>query len=54
MRLKKIGMASKGVVVSGMSHTINEESFNHSIKFIVDHLKKPDAPPPAPPTPPVP
>lgn len=46
MRLKKIGMLSKGVVVSGMSHTINEESFGHSIKFIVDHLKKPDAPAP--------
>ncbi len=45
MRLKRAGLPTTGKVIQGMTHTINEESFRHSIDFIVDHLKKT---PPAP------
>lgn len=53
MRLKRAGMKAKGIVIKGMTHTINEESFTHSIDFMVEHLKKtpPAPPPPAPPAP---
>lgn len=47
VRLRKTGADEvKGVLVHGMDHTINEESFLHAVGFIVDHLKKPPVAPP--------
>lgn len=47
MRLKKAGINAKGVVIAGMSHTINEASFLESIAFLTEKLGK-NAPPAAP------
>ncbi len=40
MRLKRAGLPVEGVVIKGMSHTINEESFKTTLDFIVKKLKK--------------
>jgi predicted esterase len=39
-RLRKAGLPVTGVVVNGMAHTINEESFKQSIDFLSKKLKK--------------
>lgn len=40
MRLRRAGLPVEGVVIKGLSHTINEESFKTTLDFIVKHLKK--------------
>lgn len=39
-RLQRAGLPVEGVVVKGLTHNINEESFNKTMDFIVRHLKK--------------
>ena len=39
-RLQRAGLPVESVVVKGLTHNINEESFDHTIKFIVKRLKK--------------
>ena len=39
-RLRKAGLPVTGVVINGMAHTINEESFKQSVDFIAKKLKK--------------
>lgn len=39
-RLRKAGLPVTGVVINGMAHTINEESFRQSVDFIAKQLNK--------------
>jgi predicted esterase len=40
-RLKRAGFPTTGVLVNGLHHTINEESFQHTVTFLKNHLKGP-------------
>ncbi len=51
-RIKAAGIPVKGVIVKGLHHTINEDSFTATVDFLKGKLKKSKAPkPPAPPAP---
>ena len=45
-RLKRAGLTTTGVLVKGLTHSINEESLQHTLDFIGGKLHKPKPPKP--------